>query len=221
MSNLLYDKEIKCLLCDEKFIVQMIRNSKLAVSKRDTDFCNYYTNEENPYFYEIWVCPHCGFAFTASFKPLKPAQKEVVYHEYSKRATNTKLKKERDIEDAIYAFKLALICAGLSGQENVIIASLLLRLAWLYRFQDNKEEEEKYLAKAAEAFQVVYEKGDPLKNPLGEHKTVYLLGELNGRLGKFEEARRWFNLILSKRNIEPAIKNLARDQWMYYKSMME
>ena len=38
MSNLLYDKEIKCLLCDEKFIVQMIRNSKLAVSKRAVSY---------------------------------------------------------------------------------------------------------------------------------------------------------------------------------------
>lgn len=220
MSDLLFDKEMKCLLCDEKFIAQRIRNSKVAIDKKDTDFCNHYTNEENPYFYEIWVCPHCGFAFNANFKPLKPAQKEVVYQEYSKRAGNINVKKERSLEDALQAFKLALICATLSGQVNAIISGLLLRIAWLYRFQGNSEQEKKFLAKAAEGFEKVFEKADPQENPLGEYKTIYLLGELNGRLGKYEEARRWFNVLLSKQDIEPAIKNLARDQWMQYRSLM-
>lgn len=220
MSDLLFDKDTKCLCCEGDFTVQRIRNSKIAISKKDTDFCNYYTNEENPYYYEVWICPHCGFAYNANFKPLNPAQKETVYNEYCKRVTPLKLGSQRSLEDALQAFKLALVCASISGQDNTIIAGLFLRIAWLYRFQGNNEEETKFLAKAVEGFQDVYQNGDPKRNPLGEHKLIYLLGELNGRLGNYQEARRWFNMLLSQREIEPAIKNLARDQWMQYKSMM-
>jgi len=219
-TGLFYDKEIQCLLCDEKFTIKKIRQSKLAISKRDTDFCNYFTNEENPYFYEIWVCPHCGFSFNANFKTMKPAQKEVVYKEYTKRIGKIKLEEKRTLEDALQAYKLALLCGSIGEQDKTTIAGIILRIAWLYRFQGNPEEEQKYLAKAAKTFQEIFENEDLSNNPLGENKIIYLLGELNGRLGNLLEARRWFNILLSKRNVEPSLKNLARDQWVYYKTAL-
>lgn len=220
MSDLLYDKEMKCLYCEKKFITKKIRNSKIGVSKKDTDLCIHYTNEENPYFYEVWVCPHCGFAFNANFTELKPAQKEIVRKEYIERIGKIDLCGPRNSEEGVRAYKLTLLCASVAGQDSTTIAGLCLRIAWLYRFQNIKEEEDKYLLKAIDSFQEVYEKDDLTHNPLGEHKILYLLGELNGRLGNLSETRRWFNLLLSQRNIEPAINNLAREQWAEYKTSL-
>ena len=220
MSDILYDKEMECRYCGRKFKTKKTRISKISVSKKDSDFCIHYTNKENPYYYEVWVCPHCSFAFNANFSELKPAHKELINKEYIKRAGKIDLCGPRTMDEAIRAYKLTLLCASVSGQNSTTIAGLCLRIAWLYRFQAVKEEEVKYLVKAVHNFQEVYEHDDLTQNPLGEHKILYLLGELNGRLGNYSETRRWFNLLLSQRNIEPAINHLVRDQWAEYKTSL-
>jgi len=220
MTELLYDKDIECLYCQSTFTTKKIRLSKVLVDKKDSDFCVHYTSDENPYYYEVWVCPHCGFAFNASFQELKPAQKEIVKKEYIQRIGSLNLCGPRTWEEALQAVKLALLCASLSGQSNSIIASLCLRIAWLNRFQGNRAEEEKFLGKAIQSLEEAYNNDNLAQSSLGEQKILYLLGELNGRLGNFAETRRWFNILLSQRNIEPAINNLAREQWAEYKSKL-
>lgn len=221
MSDLLYDKEINCLYCEGRFKTKKIRHSKLGVSKQDSDFCTYYTNEESPYYYEIWVCPHCGYAFNASSAKLKPAQKECVKKEYIARSGSIDLCGVRTWEEALLSYKLGLICASIAGDNNTNIAGICLRIAWLYRFSGSREEENKFLAKAVKVLEEIYEEEDLQRNPLGEQKIIYLLGELNGRLGNFNETRRWFNLLLTQRDIEPAIANLAREQWTEYKANLK
>ena len=43
--------------------------------------CHYYEGE-NPYFYDAFVCPNCGFAFTSSFKKLNKIAMEELEDKY-------------------------------------------------------------------------------------------------------------------------------------------
>jgi len=218
MVEPLYDKKVICLCCGNNFATKKMRQSKIVVNKKDSDFCTYYEGE-NPLFYEISVCPQCGFAFSENFTALKPAMGEVIRKEYVQNVNGKKLWlcDKRSLEDALKSFKLALICASLTDQSKMTVAGICMRIAWLYRYQNNKNEEHKYLAKAAALYENAYITGNINPLTMSENKLLYMIGELHGRLGNYEVTKKWFNILLSKRNIEPAINVLARDQWAEYK----
>lgn len=218
MTEVLFDKKVTCLCCQNEFATKKVRNSKIMVRKKDSDFCTYY-ERENPYFYDVMLCPQCSFAFTEGFSPIKPEQLSVLKKEYLDKIGRIDLCNERNLQDALRLYKLALLCASLKDESFTTIAGLCMRIAWLYRYQDNSHEEEKYLAKALKYYQASYE--SPANDSImGEEKILYMIGELNGRLGNYLDTRKWFNLLLSKKNLEPALKNLARDQWAEYKSIL-
>ena len=60
MADPLYQVEKTCPICEKKFKLTKTRGQAVSVST-DTDFCTRFA-DLNPYYYTIWVCPHCGFA---------------------------------------------------------------------------------------------------------------------------------------------------------------
>ncbi len=60
MADPLYFLEKECTVCEGKFQVTFVR-LRLSLIKQDTDLCAYYKGI-NPYYYTVWVCPHCGYA---------------------------------------------------------------------------------------------------------------------------------------------------------------
>jgi len=75
MHSSLYDKRYRCLFCGQEFTNKKPRASSIRQIRRDPDFCGHYQGE-NPYFYEVAVCPHCGYAFTPDFTPVKRENRE-------------------------------------------------------------------------------------------------------------------------------------------------
>lgn len=219
-QSYLYDKEVTCLYCEDKFTTKKIKHSKLILKKKDSDFCTHYEGEVHPFYYEVWVCPHCGFAYLESFSELTGEQKERINKEYLSKVQRVKLCEERSIDEAILSFKLALLCASILRESTSTLASILMKLAWLYRFKEEKQEERKYLQKALECYLHIFEKEDLRQVSLGKHKIIYLIGEINGRLENYIETKKWFSLLFSERNIEPALIKIAREQWSEYKVLL-
>lgn len=217
MVDALYDKEVECPYCGRKFKTKKVRTSKVAVNKRDADFCIHYDSADAPIFYEINVCPACAYAFSANTAPLTSAGKVVLAQEYIAKVGSLQLCGSRTLDDALKSYKLALLCASIINEAKVNTAGICMRIAWLYRFQGNEAEEKKFLGRAEDCYQAVYTTENPDPAILSKQKLLYLLGELNGRLDRLNEARTWFNLLFSERNIDPALKNLARQQWDIYK----
>jgi len=101
------------------------------------------------------------------------------------------------------------------------LGTICLRLAWLYRY-NNEEREKEFLRHAAECYEEAYRyEGLPIGG-LDEISIVYLLGELNRRIEKYEDAIYWFNKAIShpgikqKKNLELQIRdqwNIAREQF--------
>lgn len=226
MNDLFYTKNICCPLCENSFKTTKIKSSKLRLVKRDTDFFRYFEGE-NPYFYEINVCPDCGFAFSDSFNQnLTNYQidkvKKMITSNWEKKDYNS----TRDIRQAIEAYKLALLSAQVIDLKASIVAGLLLRIAWLNRLTGNIQEEKRFMKGAIDFYEKAYQSED-LKSDRGTNPEVivYLLGELNYRIGENSEAVKWFNLGISRYGHDPSAKrnviNMIRDRWMEIRQDMK
>lgn len=218
MSDMLYEKEVKCPICNNHFSSKKLRISACVVDKRDEDFCTHYKNN-NPMYYEIFVCPYCGYAASEnSFDKLTLIELNKIKEILSGKIVSRSFCNERNINDAIDSFKLALFIANSRESKNSIVAGICLKLAWLYReLQD--EREMVFLRYALENYSIAYDKEEMPIGNLDEISMQYLLGELSRRLNKLKDAVFWFNKAVNNplRVANPRIEKLAREQWIAVK----
>ncbi|WZL71790.1 DUF2225 domain-containing protein [Clostridiaceae bacterium 35-E11] len=218
MNTALYDKEVNCPICNNAFHTKKVRSSALRIEKKDTDFCVYYTSE-NPMFYTVWVCPSCGYAALESiFQQISNVGKKQIMTNISNNWVQRSFGGERTVREAIEAYKLALLCGQLTNAQKGVLGTICLRLGWLHRYI-GEDRELAFLQHAVSCFEEAFRyEALPLGN-LGEIEILYLLGELNRRLQKYEEAIDWFNKAVSN----PAIKRKrsldvqTREQWQLAK----
>ena len=215
MSEALYEKNIKCPICNNSFSSKKLRASACRVDKRDEDFCTFY-KEHNPMYYEVFVCPNCGYAASESaFDSLSARELTAVKEMLSGKVVNRNFCGERTINDALDSFKLALFMAKSREAKDSLIAGLCLKLAWIYREMADEKENE-FLQYALEYYKLAYDKENlPLGN-MDEISVQYLLGELSRRLNKLKDAVHWFNKAVSnpERAANPRIEKMAREQWI-------
>ncbi|KPU43320.1 hypothetical protein OXPF_27610 [Oxobacter pfennigii] len=219
MSQYLYKKEFTCPVCENKFQSSVVRNSMVRLAKRDTDLFRYYKNI-NPYYYEIKVCPRCGFAFSEhSTLGLDYEVKKNFYNSVSKHWNSVDYCGERSLKEAIATFKLALLAAQITNEKLSVRGNYCLRLCWLNRLDENHEEEMRFMKSAFSAFEESYQtednKGIKVMKP---EVMLYMLGELSFRLQNYADTKKWFSIALGEctKNpfIDAKIKDIIRDRWM-------
>lgn len=211
-------KDMTCPICQMSFNTTKVRTTKLRMLDRDTDFCTYYEGV-NPYFYEINVCPECGFAFSDNFNDSIADEnankfREIVSSKWAKRDFGGL----RDIDQAIESFKLAIASAQIVGLKDSRVAGLCLRIAWLYRIKENREEEVRFMKWAVRLYEKAYQWEDfDTEDSMDMGTVLYLLGELNYRIGNYEKASNWFNIAITKLTNAPGVSArtmvLIRDRW--------
>ena len=211
MVEPLYQVQLSCICCGNVFKTSRVRPSFKKAIRSDTDFCLYY-KDVNPDYYVVRVCPHCGFATTENFSDrLPPAQKDAYYEKVGKKWTKRDYGGERSWEDALATYKLALLCAQIKSERMRVVAGLLHHIAWLYRYKGDAEEEIRFLRHALDAYVNVYETE---KANLNDARLMYLIGELNRRLGHYHEAVRWFSRVVHDvRIVDSAMIQASRQQW--------
>ncbi|WP_138495261.1 DUF2225 domain-containing protein [Paenibacillus pinistramenti] len=214
----LYTTKAKCLMCEEEFATSRVRPSFKRATRMDTDFCGYYQNE-NPDFYVVKVCPHCGFAFTENFGAnISDRQKEGFKKELGGRLHPRDFSGKRDWEAAVESYKLALLCAQSINEKERLIASLLQHIAWLYRYKGNEEQELRFLKYSLESYIKVFELEGVGAN---DARLMYLIGELYRRTGSFSEAVRWFSRVINDQKImDAAMIRASREQWAVLREQM-
>jgi len=213
-SQIFYEQSRTCPICEMKFSVTKVRNSQCPVTKRDTDFCIYY-EDVDPYLYNVWVCPYCGYAAPESiFSNISESEKEIIALALKGKEIKVDFSGIRSINIAIASYKLAIYCCELRESKDSILAGLYLKVAWLYRKSSNSKEKD-YLHRALDYYQKAYDQEPfPIGN-LTELALRYLIGELYRRLGEYKEAIQWFNRVVSDKRskLESKITNMAREQW--------
>ncbi|WP_375540518.1 DUF2225 domain-containing protein [Peribacillus simplex] len=64
---------MECLSCKQKSTTKKVRARFVKAAKYDTDFCSVYANTAvNALYYNIFVCPHCGFSYSGDFSRYFP-----------------------------------------------------------------------------------------------------------------------------------------------------
>lgn len=218
--SLLYDKKVKCPVCNNSFNSKKVRISKLRLLKRDEDFLSYY-KDINPLLYNIFVCPNCGYAAREErFNKISFRDREKVLERVSKRWNKRSYGTIRSMKEAIETYKLALYIGEILNYKNLELANLCLNIAWLYRMGENKEEY-RFLNLSKNLFEKAYSKESMIGYNMDELKLAYLIGELNRRLGNKSEAIKWFNTCISNPELKSnkALENLVREQWRLTREM--
>ncbi|WP_199620589.1 DUF2225 domain-containing protein [Paenibacillus alkalitolerans] len=209
----LYQISVNCLQCGRDFKTSKVRPSFKKAVRSDTDFCTYYKpGSENPDFYVVRVCPFCGFAATENFSQKMTDRQRAQFQQ--KIGANWSCRdygSRRTAEDAMFAYKLALLCSQIAGERERVTAGLLHHIAWLYRNEGNAEAEERFLRFALDSYIKVYElEGIDLNNA----RLMYLIGELNRRLKQYQEAVKWFGRVINDKKIMDAgMIRACREGW--------
>lgn len=214
----LYYKEYTCPVCGERLSSPAVKSRFLRVTRTDTDFCQYYEGP-NPLFYDVVLCPTCGYAFSEeSHESLNP-QTQKALRDFCAGQEKREYAVPRTLDDALELFRRAIACQEARGARPSIRARLYLKLAWLYRYRGDTAGEQEALAAAlrhfTEAFQLE-QAGDPKQ----ELNLLYLIGELNRRLGRADEAIRWFGRVINHpaKERNRLVLNMARDRWQEIRS---
>jgi len=196
-----------------------VRPSFKKAMTTDTDFCGYYKNNVNPDYYVARICPSCGFASTENgIDRLNDRQRKAYLDEIGGRWISRDYGGERNAAEAMATYKLALLTAQAIGEKQRVIAGILHHIAWLYRYEQAKADEQRFLRFALQAYIKVYEgEGSELNNA----KLMYIIGELNRRTGQLNEAVKWFSRIVNdKRIMDAAMIRASREQWQLIREEM-
>lgn len=213
----LYDRTVHCLVCHQSYTTKKVRSRFLRPVKHDTDFCSYYPSEEvNPLFYYVSVCPHCGFSTTEEFSSYFPPNALEAIQTNISRAWNGKnYGGKRTFQEAVNTYKLGIYCATLKREKHIVLAGLYMRLAWLYRTYENTDQEERFMRLALQEYISSYSKGDFQGTHMSEIRLLYLIGELHRRLEQPKQAILYFSKVIAKKKetLEKRIVQMAHERW--------
>lgn len=220
-DEVFFRKEYDCPLCKIRFGTLKPRQKYIITVKTDQDFCVYYKTV-NPLHYEINVCPRCGYSFNSSTsEKVKADLSSSLVKMISDIWGQANYCGMRDLDDAIETFKLALECQRERGANDASMGKLFLKLAWLYRYKKEEEREHINLDKALYHLTKSYDSSP--EDPKEEMNLMFLLGQLNRKLGSDREAVNWFIRVTQhpNRNSYPYILNRARDAWQQIRSELK
>lgn len=198
----LYTRSITCPVCGDPFRTTRVKTASIRTSFRDTDFYARYVGDD-PTWYEVYVCPKCGYSgFESGFQDLTPTQAEQIRRTVKPRWNPRDFGGPRTLQETIEAHMLAMVCYQVIGAKKSAMGKVSLRLAWLYRTQEDQEKERGFLEAALKHLQDAYTTERLDEDKTNEINIMYLMGELSRRLGYYTEASRWFGTLLE----EPELK---------------
>ena len=211
---LLYSKEVTCPVCGHTFKASTVKSSAYRMIKKDSDFFIRYSLI-NPYFYDVWVCNSCGYAaMKTDFYSIRSIEIEKVQQSISPKWKGRMYPEIYDVHVAIERYKLSLLNYIITNSKSSKKAINCIKLAWMYRLletEDAKEMELIFLKQALEGLNdAYYAESFPLYG-MDKYSAMYLIGELNRRLGHTENALVWFSNVITTPNVKQNLKELARD----------
>lgn len=218
LKDMIYSRKIICPICRENFTSMKVMESKLRVEESHTDLFIKYKGDIHPLKYNSIVCPKCGYAALESkFNKILPRHHDIIKEKVSSKWVFKDYTGKRNINESIICFKLALYCAELTKSKKIELAGICLKIAWLYRMQED-EKENKFMKLSVELYEASYSSED---SEMDEITLTYLMGEIYRRLGEIDKATSWLGKVISNPYIKsnPKIEKLAREQWQEIKEL--
>ncbi|QPC47374.1 DUF2225 domain-containing protein [Mangrovibacillus cuniculi] len=217
----LFDRTISCPLCKTTYKTKKIRSRFVKIEKHESDFRPIYSDPSiNPTYYNVHVCSSCGYSHTDEFsKHMVPVIKSELEQKISAHWQKQYFGEERSTQDAIRAYKLAIINATIKREKKVTLAGLFLRVAWLYRELNQEEEEQRFLKLSASCYEESYLNDDFSGTQMSDVKVLYMIAELSRRCGNETKAVKYLSKVIEKQNTttDRKIIDMAKEQWYEYR----
>ncbi|MDR0957983.1 MAG: DUF2225 domain-containing protein [Clostridiales bacterium] len=217
-----YDKMFNCPLCFIHFAASVGRHSKTRIIKIDTDLCPHY-EPFNPMYYGIISCPNCGYtAMISTFEyHLTDIQMLTLSEQIPKLCPPKKYDQVRTISDAIELYKAALLCSLLKKGGDAEKAILCLKLSWLMREGNFPSEELDFAKQARNTFMKVYRNLNFPVFGMDEYTLAYLIGELSRRIGDYEKALQYLEVVIRDKKTPVRLRPRAEDVYHMIKTAMQ
>lgn len=220
MDKNFYSKNLKCPVCSNEFTVKCLYSSAYSLERKDTDLCPYYKGI-NPILYLLWICPNCQYtSYKKDFSSLSSYEVKTIAAICKDGKCDEKfLIHPRDFDIATRIFEFAAELYVERDNKLPSVAASYLYIAWFYRYKGVVDDEKKYLEKAYRAYYKAYENSEIFPETLLQCGVAYLAGDIARRLGKDDEALRWFATALKSPDIKKRkfIKRLIEEHLDYYK----
>ena len=216
MSDKTFVVKKTCPICQDETRVVKVR-SRLPVLKRDEDGCVHY-EDFNPYFYTVWTCEHCGFAADEKTFTTKMPDRhlKILRGELLKNKFGVDFVEERTLDDAVFAFKLAISYVEQVEGKFFTQAKYAHQLAWVYRDVPDEDNERKYLEQAARLYDASLAKETYPIEGLSDSGATYLIGAIYWRLGEAEKCGVYLSRLMKDdglRSRDPRLYDKVRDMW--------
>lgn len=218
MAEHLFLKKVKCPYCLKESVTPRILSRHIRPQEVVKDGYTTYDGE-NPYLYEPVICNHCHLVFHDSFDKVRKHNREALEKNYLSRVNPETLQGDRTPEHVIQLYKFAVMTAQLSGQKPSVIAMLGMRLVWMHRLIGNEEIEREWMQRTLDKYNEVQEAyTDQVRTGLPYDQLMLRIADLSASLGLYEDARRWYGILLGSKEVSERIRTQAKDHWEDFRS---
>ncbi|KJS65877.1 MAG: hypothetical protein JL50_13710 [Peptococcaceae bacterium BICA1-7] len=208
-------EEYPCPNCDWSIKTLKLREGLAETVKIDGDFCPHY-KDLNPIYYDVTVCPVCGYAFNDSlYGKIDPQEKGVLQGILEKLGKPRNHTGPRSLDQAIEAYQRACYLHGERDISSYVRAELLIRLAWLYRYKKDTENEKKYLGLALNRYKDFFEDPGDFPNPMGDIYIMYMIAMIYLDLGITADAQKWLFAITRHNSMDKDTQLVEKARSLY------
>lgn len=227
-TDFLFDKSVKCPVCDREFKVKTVKTGKPRLIGSDMDLRPKYQGID-PVKYDVIACPKCGYAaLSRFFNYMTPAIAKMITENISNSFKG--LPQEGPMisyDEAIARYKLALLNTVIKKSKTSERAYTCLKLGWLYRgkaenlnqsapdYNEQKAEcnavEAEFINNAYEGFSMAITKELYPICGMDEVTVDYLLANLAFQTNRRDESLRFLSKIITSNFANAKIKDKARD----------
>ena len=209
LMRYLVSKVFKCPVCGLDFTDYMVRPSKMRVISMDTDLRTVY-HAIDPNCYDVILCVHCGYAALRNqFSRISEKQANIVMKKILPDFKSKIFPVPLSLEHAVERYKMAFLCTSAKGAKSGEKAFLYLKMAWLFRAMEDKDNEILFLNDACKLFKEAYLSESSPVGPFDDNTVQLLIAELSRRTGDFAEAAIWISGILLNRKVKTVIRRRA------------
>lgn len=211
---LLFDRDVECPVCEQKFKVKNVRSSKLRLDKVDNDLRQRFVDFE-PLYYMVWNCPNCFYSnFNFEFKQVLEANKKLIIDKSKtlKGKFNLQFSTPRKIDEVFLSFYLMLQTQQVGKQDPSSAAKVWLRLSWLYNDVGDEEMYRMSSQKALDLFKDSFYNARRDTSVEQDQRMSLLLGELSLRVDDKMEALKFFRGAIARKGGNNTINRQAEDR---------
>ena len=206
----------RCPICEKDTRVVKTK-SRINVEKRDLDYCIHY-KDFDPYLYTVLTCEHCGFAAEENkFSGAWPNKLKETLREFLKQNDmKFPFVEERNAEDALSLFELAILFSEMTDQSKGRQAFLNLNAAWVCRCEGFADKERELLEQAAADFATALDGERWPINGISDDMATYLCAAIYFLINEYDKSTTWLGRIMNNANLRataPKLFEQARDMW--------